>query len=97
MSPTGTELFYRLGDAVMAVELSTDGGAVRTGPPIELFDGGHVAAAGAGVREYHVGPDGRFLMQRQGTRPEGGEDQVLTQVVLIQNWFEELTERVPLP
>ena len=96
MSPSGSELFYRLGAAVMAVDLSIDGDGVRTGAPRELFGGDYVAAGGAGVREYHVGPDGRFLMQRRGIQQDG-EDQTLTQVVLVQNWFQELTERVPTP
>ena len=46
-------------------------------------------------REYHVGPDGRFLMQRRSDQQDG-EDQ-LNQVVLVQNWFEELKQLVPIP
>jgi hypothetical protein len=49
---------------------------------------------GSAVREYHVGPDGRFLMQRRGEQQDG-EDQTLTQVVLVLNWFEELKRLVP--
>ncbi len=94
MSPSGSELFYRLGTAVMAVDLSIDGDGVRTGAPRELFDGDYVAAAGAGVREYHVGPDGRFLMQRRGDQQDSDEP-ILTQVVLVQNWFEELKRLMP--
>ena len=94
MSPSGSELFYRLGTAVMAVDLSIDGDGVRTGAPRELFDGAYVAAVGGNVREYHVGPDGRFLMQRRGDQQDGG-DQTLTQVVLVLNWFEELKRLVP--
>jgi hypothetical protein len=94
MSPSGSELFYRLDSAVMAVDLSTDGGVVRTGAPRDLFDGDYVAGPGAQPREYHVGPDGRFLMQRRGLQQDG-EDQTLTQVVLVQNWFQELERLVP--
>ena len=96
MSPSGSELFYRLGTAVMAVDLNIDGDGVRTGAPRELFDGDYVAATGGGVREYHVGPDGRFLMQRRGDQQDG-EDQTLTQVILVQNWFEELQRLLPVP
>ncbi len=95
MSPGGSELFYRLGTAVMAVDLSIDSDGVRTGAPRELFGGDYVAAAGANPREYHVGPAGRFLMQRRGDQQDS-DDQTLTQVVLVQNWFEELTRLVPL-
>ena len=45
-------------------------------------------------REYHVGPDGRFLMMRDAQATDGGTP---TPVVLVLNWFEELKERVPLP
>ena len=95
MSPGGSELFYRLGTAVMAVDLSTDGDGVQTGAPRELFGGDYVAGVGAGVREYHVGPDGRFLMQRRGDQQDS-DDQTLTQVVLVQNWHEELKRLVPV-
>ena len=96
MSPTGTELFYRLGTAVMAVDLNNDGDEMQIGTPRELFNGDHIATAGAGVRQYHVGPDGRFLMQRRGDRQDS-EGQPPNQVVLVQNWSQELTERVPIP
>ena len=95
MSPSGSELFYRLGTAVMAVDLSIDSDGVRTGAPRELFGGDYVAAAGAAPRQYHVGPDGRFLMQRRGDQQDS-DDQILTQVVLVQNWHQELLERVPV-
>ena len=94
MSPSGSELFYRLGTAVMAVDLSTDGDRVRTGPPRELFDAGYAAAAGAGVRAYHIAPDGRFLMLKSGDASTDDEDP--TQVVLVQNWSQELNELVPV-
>ncbi len=90
-APDGSQLFYRLGNRVMAVEVDTDGG-FRVGQPTELFVGNYVAAPG-GVRQYHVGPDGRFLMMRDATQTTDNEN--LTQVVLVQNWFEELKRLVP--
>ena len=65
---------------------------VRTGAPRELFRGDYVD--GAAVRAYHIAPDGRFLMLKTG---DASTDQGITQVVLVQNWFQELTEQVPLP
>ncbi len=91
-APDGSQLFYRLEDRVMAIEVDTDGG-FRFGQPTQLFAGNYVANPG-GVRQYHVGPDGRFLMMRDATQPTDNEN--LTQVVLVQNWFEELRRLVPV-
>ncbi len=46
-------------------------------------------------RHWDVSPDGRrFLMLRQtGAATNEGE----LEIVLIQNWFEELKARVPVP
>ncbi|HJZ73781.1 MAG TPA: hypothetical protein VKE51_18695 [Vicinamibacterales bacterium] len=39
--------------------------------------------------DYAVAPDGRFLIVKAGTpRP-------ITEITLVQNWFEELKRRVP--
>ena len=57
---------------------------------MELFVGNYVGGTAAqGPRQYHVGPDGRFLMMTEQTTD--------SQVVLVQHWFDELNERVPVP
>jgi Tol biopolymer transport system component len=91
-SPDGSELIYRLDDRMMMVSVDADGERVRIGQPTELFRGDHVAAAIGGGRQYHVAPDGRFLMLKDVASEAGGE--LPPQVVLVQNWFEELKERV---
>ncbi len=56
-------------------------------------------AIGAGrTRVIFFGPDGSLLMIKieDGTSRDGASD-ALTQVVLVLNWFEELTELVPAP
>ena len=53
------------------------------------FDGG------LGVRQYHVAPDGRFLMIRQGAATD--EATAAPEIILVQNWFEELKRLVPVP
>ena len=92
-SREGLELFYRQGTSMMVVDVSTDG-TVST--PRELFDGNFVVSPPGGVRQYHVAPDERFLMLREGDASTSAEE-TLTQVVLVENWFQELTERVPVP
>lgn len=90
----GSELIYRLDDRMMAVSIEAVGETVRIGRPTELFRGRYVAAAVGGSRQYHVAPDGRFLMLKD-VATQGPGDVLPPQVVLIQNWFEELRERVP--
>jgi len=93
-SPDGSELIYRLDDRMMAVSVEAVGETVRIGRPTELFRGAYVAIALGGTRQYHVAPDGRFLMLKEVASQSPG-DVLPPQVVLIQNWFEELRERVP--
>ena len=54
--------------------------------------GDYVAAAIGGTRQYHVAPDGRFLMLKDVASEAG--DELPPQVVLVQNWFEELRQRM---
>ena len=50
----------------------------------------------AGVRPYHLTPDGeRFLMVKAGGRTDDTAP-AQTQIVLVQNWFEELTGLAPI-
>ena len=59
------------------------------GTPQLLFEGGYHQAVG---RTYDVAPDGRFVMVK-----EDAEDEAPSPViVVVDNWFQELTERVPV-
>ena len=78
---------------MMVVDVN-ENGTVST--PTELFDGSFVVSPPGGVRQYHVAPDERFLMLREGDASISAAE-TLTQVVLVENWLQELTERVPLP
>ena len=48
------------------------------------------------TREYDIAPDGeRFLaLKNPGTTTEG---EPTAQIIVIENWFEELKERGPVP
>jgi len=62
----GTELFYRDGLRVLAVEVDVSSG-FRAGTPYFLFEGPYMREV-AGNANYDVSPDGeRFLMVHQGT------------------------------
>jgi hypothetical protein len=80
--PSENELFYRNGERIMVVGVTTQPTFSATNPRL-LFD------LPPRVRQYDVAPDGRFLMiQGQGQGSVGTLNLVL-------NWFEELKRLVP--
>jgi len=84
------ELFFRSGDKMMAVEISTHP-TFSPGKPSPLFEGQYGGTGGArAVRaDYDITPDGqRFLMVQAQERDTG-------QIHVILNWFEELKRLVP--
>ena len=87
-SRNGEELFYRNGNQMMAVEITTEP-TFSAGTPSILFEGAF--RRGSVLRaDYDIAPDGqRFVMLQQG-----GTD-ALTQINVVLNWFEELMQRVP--
>ncbi len=77
----GRELFYRRGNAIIAVPIVTEPD-FQYGPPRELFQ--------SNLRGLDVAPDGRFLMMK----PD--EDELTSQPIhIVLNFFEELKARVP--
>ena len=78
----GRELFYRNDNRMMAVDVSTTP-AFTAGRPRRLFEGSYLQGTGS----YDIASDGRFLMIKH-------EPHALTELVLVQNWFEELKQRV---
>jgi Tol biopolymer transport system component/tRNA A-37 threonylcarbamoyl transferase component Bud32 len=84
----GRELFFRNGEKMMAVAVASQSG-FRAEKPRLLFTGPYVQAA---TRvNYDVSPDGqRFVMLQPGQ-----QEQAVSQIIVIQNWFEELKRRVP--
>jgi hypothetical protein len=68
---------------MMAVDVSTKPG-FTAGRPKRLFEGSYLQDSGS----YDVAPDGHFLMIKD-------ERRALSELVLVQNWFEELKQRVP--
>jgi hypothetical protein len=92
----GRELFYRNGDAVMAVAVDTEP-TFKSGKPVLLFRGTYVAGRGEGV-PWDIHPDGkRFLMMKwpEATDEESTEES-LRKINIVLNWLEELKQRVPV-
>ena len=94
----GRELYYTApaqtaGGATlrMMVVPITVAGSLRAGRPQALFEGRFLVSAN--VRGYDITPDGqRFLMVQPMERPPI----VPNQIVVVQNWFDELRQRVPV-
>src|ERR1700739_148319 len=88
-NPKGRELFYRNGNKMMAVDVTTQG-TFSAGKPRVLFEGGYVPTPRS-FPDYDVYPDGRrFLMLKandQGQSPE--------QLNVVLNWLEELKQKAP--
>ena len=87
-SPKGDELFYRNGDRMMAVSVTTQP-AFSAGAPRVLFEG-RFARLGWAQANYDVSPDGRRFLMIQGDDPA-----LPTSLRLITNWFTELASRAP--
>ena len=89
-SPTGTELFYRNGDRMMAVALSY-GPDLTVARPSVLFEGQYQTGAPTTLGpNYDVSPDGKhFVMVRED------ETSASTEIHVGLNWFQELTRLAP--
>ena len=89
----GTELFYRNGNQVLVVTVSTEQ-AFSVEAPRPLFEGEFVldnATGGGGNPNYDISPDGESFVF-----VESESDAPREQLNVVINWFQELTERVPV-
>ena len=92
-SPDGGELFYRSldGTGLMVVPIDTEP-AFTPGDPELVFEGQYFNRA---QRTYDISPDGRrFLMIKTATQGDGDAS---PDIIVVQNWHQELLERVPGP
>jgi Tol biopolymer transport system component len=94
----GRELYYvedPMGDGgtqnirVMAVPITTTP-TFTAGRPRVLFEGPF--RVGGPTREYDVTPDGQHFLMLQDVQQPAAR---ISQIVIVQNWAEELKQRVP--
>lgn len=98
-APNGRELFFRdFGSlAMMVVAVATDPTFSPSNPEL-LFNAPsyRVAQVTHGVRAWDLSPDGdRFLMIREGDAQSTVAS--ATPIIFVQDWIEELKERLPMP
>ena len=89
-SKDGKQLFYRQAEEVWVSDVRTEGG-FSVGKPRLLFEKGGFFG-GSPVRGWDLWPDGQqFLMVKLEER----KPTPVTEMILVQNWFEELKRIVP--
>jgi serine/threonine-protein kinase len=87
-NPAGHELFYRAENRMMAVTVTLQPG-FSLGKPTVLFEGPWLPTSRT-LSNYDVSRDGqRFLMLKAADEDRGAQ-----QIVVVQNWFEELKRRM---
>ncbi len=86
-NPTGKEIFYRNGDKMMAVDLTTTPD-VKLSAPQMLFEQRYAFGAGITMANFDVTRDGqRFIM----VKDESGA----ARLNIVLNWLSELTRMAP--
>ncbi len=86
----GKKLFYRRQDQVWVVDVQTDGGFAASKPSLLFEKSGYVG--GSPIRGWDLSFDSqRFLMVKYEER----KPSPVTEMVLVQNWLEELKRLVP--
>jgi hypothetical protein len=84
-APDCTAIYYRDGASLVKVPVKTEGGFIP-GQAAPLFEDVYVPTSS--TRNYDIHPDGkRFLMIK---KVEGEEDVPITELIVVENWFEEL-------
>jgi Tol biopolymer transport system component len=92
-SRNGRELFFSTLDARQMLAVPMQFGATLVpGRPQVLFEFAMRPILG-GSRSYDIAPDGRFLIIRSDQAEVAGD--TAPQIVVVQNWFEELKRLVP--
>ena len=94
------ELFYRhpATNTMMGVMVSTEP-TLTVGVPERLFDGQEYVGSGPGrspAPYYDVTADGQRFLMKQDADTEGS-GAVPSQIIMVQNWLDELTRLVPIP
>ena len=94
-SPDGRELFFRAPTGMIRVPVLETEPSFRAGDAEVLFETQYFFARGS--RTYDIHPDGqRFLMVKDAALSDDSGTSAQPQIILIQNWSEELQRLVPV-
>jgi serine/threonine-protein kinase len=92
-SPRGDELYYLSSESLVALPVQP-GTTFTFGSPTPLIPRSGYQFPNQ-ARDYAVAPDGRFLLLKAPPSEGAGTRAVPLHLVLVENWFEELRQRVP--
>ena len=97
-SPDGRELFYRSESDLMVAQIETEPTfSSRTPEPLFSLSGYGIGGPGTG-RPFDVALDGdHFIFRTPGTAEQTSDDDPFNGLIFVENWFEELKARVPVP
>jgi Tol biopolymer transport system component len=87
----GRQLFYRVGDAMMAVDIQTSP-AFSAGKPRTLFDKPY-ERSNALWANYDAAPDNRHLLMVRRETPSAP----VTRINVVLNWVDDLKQKLPIP
>ena len=92
-APNGQELFFVAPDgSLMAVRVYARGSSWKAGSPVRVVEGPYLSGSSRSSRNYDVSADGkRFLMVKPPVKQASAP-----QIIVVQNWFEELRRLVPV-
>ncbi|MEE8094178.1 MAG: hypothetical protein V3T47_08070, partial [Gammaproteobacteria bacterium] len=93
-SRDGRELFYLEPgppERLIAVSIEAAGTAFSVNARTPILDWPYLGAGGPGGRTYDVSPDGQKFLALK----EGSVEGTTQQIIVVQNWFEELRRLAP--
>ena len=98
-SPNGRELFYRTRTDLMLAQIETEPTfSNRTPEPLFSLSGYALVFARDAARQWDLAPEGdRFIFPTSGTDAQTSDDEPFNGLIFVENWFEELKARVPVP
>jgi hypothetical protein len=96
-SANGRELFYRNGDAVMAVAVETEP-TFKAAKPETLYRGTYTSSSMQEKHPWDISPDGKRFLRMKGVASTGEASAAAgpRKINIVLNWFEELKQRVPV-
>ena len=97
-SSDGRELFYRGQTDLMVAQVETEPTfSGRTPEPLFSLSGYGLLIGGDVGRQFDIAPDGRFILPTSRTAEQTTDDVDFNGLIFVDNWFEELKARVPVP
>ena len=100
-SPDGRELFYRgrAGQDLLVAQVETEPTFSPQNPaPLLSLRSYAIPGGPEGARTFDFAPTGdRIIVRTSATAGQTSDEDPFNGLIFVENWFEELTERVPTP